>query len=548
LREKRWKSISISPVDLKLAALEQELETLYEIINYELEVAASTQNLQVILDKTLALVGRLFRVERASIMLLDEDAGELVTQAQWRPDGKAFGLTRIKYGEGVAGWVIKHGKPYLYNSNQKNSHFIPSPKGQTEIKSLLCLPMQAGNRIIGVLNVGSIKAERTFSDTGIKALKLIASRATLAIENATLVSNIILEKEKIENIARNLSEGVITVDKERKIIFINNAAQKITGWKETEVLGKFCGEIFEDKDAKGYERCYTHCPLLSILKYKGKKKNEIKTEGSIITKSGKKKYVYSTFSDLIKDDELWGGIIVFRDITEEKKLEQLRSELMAGFSHDLRTPLAAIKGHILTLLRLGKHMEVPERINSLQVVNSEVDRLNRLLDNLLSFFRIQADKLTIYPGNFELKASVQKLIALYKPSTAKHSFQLLAGPEEYRLYADQDKIEQVLSNLISNALKYSPGGIIKVSLTQNEREVKVSIEDEGVGIPTEELTKIFKSYSRGRQAMFKTPGSGLGLFTSKAIIEAHKGKIWAESSKTGNCFCFTIPKKEAHDA
>jgi PAS domain S-box-containing protein len=523
--------------------LEEELKILYDIIEYELEVSiSSTQDLQEILDKTLALAGRIFQVERASIMLFDEERRQLITRAEWSPDGKKFGLSKVKYGEGVAGWVIKHGIPYLYNGKEENSIFIPSPKSQVEVKTLLSLPMQIGSRKIGVLNVGSINAERSFSPAEIKALKLLASRAALAVENAGLVSNIIFEKEKLENIVRYLGEGVITVDKERKITLINEAAQNITGWKANEVVGKFCGEIFETSSPAGLEKCQKHCPLLSILKYKAKPKRGFVAEGSILTKSGSKKYVLSSFSTLIKDNELGGGIIVFRDITEEKKLEQLRSDLLAGFSHDLRTPLAAIKGHILTLLRLGKKMEETERLSSLQIVNSEVDRLNRSLDNLVSLFRIQTNKLILYPDYFEVKASVEKTISLFKPSASKHSFSLKTSGKNFMIRADQDKIEQVLSNLISNAIKYSPGGKISIALEDLGEEIKLTVQDEGVGISKEELPKIFKSYSRGKQTLLKAPGSGLGLFISKAIIEAHHGKLWVEPQERGSRFCFTLPK------
>jgi len=412
------------------------------------------------------------------------------------------------------------------------------------IESLIVAPLKVKDTIKGMLVLGNSRPY-DYSIEEIKNLNSLADQVALGIENAVLYKNAVLEKNKTEAILRSIGDGVVTLDWERKITSINPAASEISGWQAEEVVGRSCHEVFHGKDKDGQDQCSTHCPFTEIIgKHVMEQKKVIKNKGSIITKDGRERYIEDTHSIVFIGDELEGAVIVFRDVTEERMLQQMKSDFIASVAHDLKTPLAAIKGYAMTLIKHGGKFDRETQREFFMIINSEIDRLTRLLENLLNLTKMEVGKLITRPEDFNILILAKKVKDLYQINTSKHEIIIEGGPLLPYAHADIDQVEQIMNNLISNAIKYSPsGGKVTIRLALSGQCIQVSAEDTGIGIPENELENIFERYHRVESSSTRRiSGTGLGLFITKILVEAQGGSIWVESTPgQGSRFYFTLP-------
>jgi signal transduction histidine kinase len=240
-----------------------------------------------------------------------------------------------------------------------------------------------------------------------------------------------------------------------------------------------------------------------------------------------------------------------RDLTRYREEEALQKTFISIISHELKTPVAIIKGYAGTLQRPDGQWSREVLDESLGVIEEEADNLNGLIDNLLEVSRLQA-------GTFALEISDEVNLAKLSQDVArrcaalpgKHIFQVDFPPDFPTVFGDERRLTQVLNNLVGNAIKYSPdGGLIRISGAVYPEHVTVSVCDEGIGIPSREAHRIFQKFSRLDNALSrKTEGTGLGLYLSKAIIEAHRGRIWFQANSevtpgaSGTTFTFSLPR------
>jgi putative nucleotidyltransferase with HDIG domain len=226
-----------------------------------------------------------------------------------------------------------------------------------------------------------------------------------------------------------------------------------------------------------------------------------------------------------------------------KRLNQAKSEFVSIASHELRTPLTAIKGYITLLMHDEISNNREKRLDFLHRMDAQTNHLIKLINNLLSISRIESGWFGIYRDVIDIPTMVESVITNLKPSTTIHQFKTYFPPNFPLIIGDQDRLEEVFTNLIDNGIRYSPeGGEIIIEGEVEEEEVKISIQDQGLGIPKEHLPHIFERFHRMQP---HRPGStGLGLSISKGIVEAHGGKIWVESTiGVGSKFTFTLPIK-----
>jgi len=414
------------------------------------------------------------------------------------------------------------------------------------IESIIAVPLKVHEKVKGMLLLGNSKPY-DYSIEEINHLVFLADQVALGIENAVLYKNAVLEKNKTEAILHSIGDGVVTLDWERKITSINPAASEISGWQAEEVVGRSCHEVFHGKDKDGQDQCSTHCPISEII---GKLINHdeprkvIKNKGSIITKDGRERFIEDTHSIVFIGDELEGAVIVFRDVTEERMLQQMKSDFIASVAHDLKTPLASIKGYAMTLIKHGGKFDKDTQREFFMIINSEIDRLTRLLENLLNLTKMEVGKLITRHEDFNIQILVKKVKDLYQINTSKHEIIIEAEPNLPYAYADIDQVEQIMNNLISNAIKYSPsGGKVTVRLSLAGNFIQVCAEDAGIGIPENELANIFERYHRVESTSTRRiSGTGLGLFITKILVEAQEGRVWVESTPgQGSRFYFTLP-------
>jgi signal transduction histidine kinase len=251
-------------------------------------------------------------------------------------------------------------------------------------------------------------------------------------------------------------------------------------------------------------------------------------------------------------------VVSVRDITHFRTSEEIKSTFISIVSHELRTPVALIKGYASTLRRDDAKWDRAVINDSLSVIEEEADRLSKMIDDLLDASRLQAGGLSLNRADVSLPVLVERLAERFRTQSKKHTI-VVDFPENCPvIVADENRLAQVLSNLISNAIKYSPeGGEIRISGQVLPEQVIVCVSDQGPGIDARDLPHIFDRFYRSTRAVKQTKGAGLGLYLARAIVEAHGGRIWADATpgsrpnqdggthpnaSSGARICFSLPR------
>jgi PAS domain S-box-containing protein len=386
---------------------------------------------------------------------------------------------------------------------------------QLGMESAMCVPLTAGGRTFGALMLVSADPERLFEEEDLDFAKHLGRRAAVAVDNARLYRQV-ERRARAALVVQHVADGVLLVNTEGEIRLWNPAAERLTGVPASEALGRPAAELFVDwASIADLAESDEHRPVTQAVNVNGR---ELWLS---ITAVG--------FGD--------GSVFALRDLTEERAVEALKSDFVSTISHELRTPLAAIYGAALTLRREDVILGEPQRTGLLEVIASESDRLARIVNDVLWVSRLESDRLrtTIEPCDaVEIARNVVDAARQYIPSSIKLSLTTPAGAVP-PVAADADKIRQVLTNLVENAVKYSPdGGRVTVEVVTVGPRLRFSVSDEGLGVPPAEHRRIFEKFYRLDPDLTRgVGGTGLGLFISRELLERMGGRIWVESSGAG---------------
>ena len=460
---------------------------------------------------------------------------------------KVFPINEEPYEE------VRTSQKALIVHDASGEDWLPDFISKSDIGAYCVFPLFTGDKILGILEIG-LKKEIELSEGSIRLLITLAKEASIAIQNALLYQKMARDKEKVETIFSSISDGVLTMDLNGSITSFNLAAEEITGHKRDQVNGKNCNMIFTEKreadvtiDEEISDQTDESKFFYLLKKAQDQDQFPLHSEHIITTPDGEERTIeVSSTIERHGHDEASAFVSVFRDISRIKELEELRSSFIDTMSHELRTPLTSIKGYVSTLLHPRAKFSEEEIHEFLEIINDETNHLNRMINDLLEASKLQRDSLIIRQQPFLINDSIMELVQRYKSTSLKHNFimEIEGNPV---LYGDPHQLEFVLSHLIENAIKFSPeGGEVKIALltVKTEKNVTISIEDEGIGVPVEHRERIFDLFHRvDNRSTRRIYGPGMGLYISKKIVEAHNGKIWVESKVTsGSKFIFTIPK------
>ena len=342
------------------------------------------------------------------------------------------------------------------------------------------------------------------------------------------------ERDKTLAIIKNFPEGLLFFDKENYVSSINPRACQMFEVKPEEIIGKKVGNLAKFPLLK---------VLIKILKEETKTifKKELKIKENLILE-------VSTIP-IATEGERIGTLVILRDITREKLVERLKTEFVSIAAHQLRTPLSAIKWTLRMILDgdLGK---VPkEQREFLEKTYQSNERMIRLINDLLNVTRIEEGRFLYNIKKQDIIEIAEKIIGPLKEiaKRKKLKFEFKKSRKKLPLIeADSEKLSLVFQNLIENAIHYTPpGGKVRISIEylKSKKEILVSVQDTGIGIPKDQQNRVFSRFFRAANAIrAETEGTGLGLFIAKNIIEAHGGKIWFESEENkGTTFYFTLP-------
>ena len=405
------------------------------------------------------------------------------------------------------------------------------------LRQVVALPMVMQGELIGVIYVFRSRGG-AFSANDRQVLASFADQAAIAVHNARLYQQVMEEKRLLSAIIENSADGIMILDRHCRIRVFNRALVKLTGWPAEEAIGQPCYRVLALRDRQGEDICRTRCPLMQP-------EGRLYVEGNI-QRDGRAIAVGISYSPLYDDEGRLVSIIAnVRDITAFREAEEMKSTFISIISHELKSPVALIKGYADTLRREDAHWDEKTLRESLDVIVEESDRLNQLIDNLLDASRLQAGALKLEFSYLRIDKLAEKEVEKFRTQSKEHLFAVDFPPDLPLVRGDSERLRQVLDNLLSNAIKYSPqGGLIKVGGWADEDWVYVYVSDEGIGIPREEQERIFERFYRAESALTpRTRGAGLGLYLCKAVVEAHGGKIWVESEPgKGAKFIFKLPR------
>ncbi|NPV29301.1 MAG: PAS domain-containing protein [Firmicutes bacterium] len=341
-------------------------------------------------------------------------------------------------------------------------------------------------------------------------------------------------KRLLEAVLANMESGVVLVDQVGRISLVNRAAGELLGIREEEVLGRSHVEV-----VKNY-------PLSFLIDEVRRNRQPKREEISLIFP--KERILEAHAAPVFGEGRDPRGVaVVLHDVSEIRRLERVRAEFVANVSHELKTPITAVKGFAETLLSgaLYNYRAAEEFVH---IIYEEAERLSRLIHDLLELSRIESREVRMQIEPLDLGSEIKRIVSKLKPQFQKKELALGVDlPSRAVLVeADRDRLEQVLLNLLDNSLKYTPrGGQVEVLAREEDHEVVVGVKDTGIGIPQEDLPRIFERFYRVDKARSrKLGGTGLGLAIVKHIVEAHRGRVWVESEAgKGSTFYFSLPKE-----
>ncbi len=404
------------------------------------------------------------------------------------------------------------------------------------------LPLRTKKEVIGVIFIFRNYAS-LFSKNDQKLLQNFANQASIAIQNAKLYTQISDEKERMDALLDAVADGILIMNPSKRITRINPTFARLWGEHKDCILGKKHEEIIqfysiehgmtlEDAEAGGW-------PLSSNTAFY--------VEGDLILPDDSFLPVGITYAPLkSKDGNLMNIIASVRDISHFRQAEELKSTFISVVSHELKTPVALIKGYVSTLRRDDATWDRDIVQDSLEVIEEESDRLAELIENLLDASRIEAGALAMNTIDLSIPTLAQHIANIFKGQSNSHHF-IVDFPENFPVVlGDENRISQVFKNLISNAIKYSKyGGEIRIDGYVRKQDVVICVSDQGPGISDQDAPRIFDRFYRAESAMRVHKGAGLGLYLTRAIVEAHNGTIWVDNTyQNGAKICFSLPIAE----
>jgi PAS domain S-box-containing protein len=409
------------------------------------------------------------------------------------------------------------------------------------LHQVIALPLAFEERLLGLIYLfRSGSAAFTANDRAV--LTSFADQAAIAVRNAQLYQQVSAEKQQLDAIIQHSADGVMILDPDLRIQVFNRALSQMTGWAAEAAIGRPCYEVLALEQVSGPNLCGAAPAAIEFPA-----DQPLLVEGLLSRPSGSRLAVSVTFSPLHDEEGRLTRVIAnVVDITRFREAEEMKSTFVSVISHELKTPVALIKGYANTLAREDARWDSDTLREGLQVISEESDRLNGLINNLLDASRIQAGAFKLERGDVILPKLAARVVENFRVQTTSHRFSLDFPADYPCVPGDEERLRQVLDNLVGNAVKYSPGGgEIRVGGWHDGARATVYVADQGIGIPAEEQGRLFQRFYRVDSSLRRsTQGAGLGLYLCKSIVEAHGGRIWLRSEPgKGTTVFFALPLK-----
>jgi signal transduction histidine kinase len=412
-------------------------------------------------------------------------------------------------------------------------------------ESAIAVPLKLAGHTIGLLCVESY-SQNAYADEELAFLETMADEAAMVIgglrNTERIGAQVRRRVSELESILANMADALLIVDARGCLVRLNRAARDVLCLDQASIV------LGQPLNAHQWDTCPPPAraavealrPVVEQLQQMQEPREvEVELPGDIHR-------ILSFRATPLQDTDgtFSGGVIVFRDVTGERDIERLKDEMFSMASHDLKTPATVIKVQAQRLKRRFNtgSAEEDDVQEGLTMIADQADRLSKLLNLLLDLSRIEAGRLELDLGPTDLRSILTSTARALQSTTETHLIEVDA-PTRVVGHWDHRRIEEVVQNLLDNAVKYSPvGGPIHVRLRADEQQAVVTVRDSGIGLAPDEAPHVFERFYRGR-GIRRFQGAGLGLYICQAIVAAHGGSIWADSSglDQGSTFGFALP-------
>jgi len=458
-------------------------------------------DIDTVLTTVVEAAVKLTGAEEGSLLLLDEESGELYMRASQNFDEDFANTFRLHVRDSLAGQVMATGEPILLDERSPQKI-----KTAYLVHSLIYVPLQVRGKTIGVLGVDNRKEGRVLCQEDVTVIMAMADYAAIAIENAQLYNRTEAERSKLETILTQTENGVIVVDTENRLLLINYAAKEAFN-VDGDFIGRSVVEAFDDPR------------LLELLRAPGSSPRR----EEITLSDGRVLNLHRTPIQGV------GQSVLMHDITHLKELDRIKTEFVTTVSHDLRSPLTAILGYIELVDQVDPLTD--QQREFVHRAKLSVEQISHLVADLLDLGRIEAGLDTRKEDTPILILARYALQGLASMAKAKQITLQVDLQEKLPLvHGDPIRLRQVMANLLENALKYTPpGGRVVLEAHEEDDQIILCISDTGPGIPPADQPYLFDKFFRASNVPEEARGTGLGLSIVKSIVEQHNGRIWVES-------------------
>ncbi|MEZ4666859.1 MAG: ATP-binding protein [Anaerolineae bacterium] len=484
-----------------------------------------TIDLNHVFEITLDWALRFTNAHSTSLALYDQDTNNLHFLMEYGYDlpQEQIQMLRQEYGNGLTARVANSGYAEVVPDISTDADYV---RLANNTRSQMAVPVMREDRVVAVITLESKKLNG-FTDTHLDFVQKLATRAGVAIDNARLYEESIRERGKLSHILNNTADVVMVIGHDDRIILINQSAlSALRLYANQDYSKQHVAEVLERTSLlKTYQRA--------------KAAGENITEEVVMPNE-------RIFHANFRRFETIGWIVVMHDITPFKEMDRLKGELIATVSHDLKQPLSVMNGYIE--LMIMQQSDTSQGLNSVQMIRRAMQNMRQLIDDLLDLAKIESGiKLDLQA--VAVQAIIQECVDQVRPAAQNKSMTIInnVADDLAKVSGDRSRLRQILINLISNAVKYTaPEGWVKIDSEVRGNTVRITVQDNGMGISPEDQIHVFERFYRVRRPETDSiEGTGLGLAIVKSLVEAHGGQIGLESKMgEGTTFFLVLPTNE----
>lgn len=405
-------------------------------------------------------------------------------------------------------------------------------------RSWLTAPIFDEGKVTGMLVVHDRRGPEgpeEFPERERDLVRLLADELSIRIRNIGLLKSVSEERSKLKDIVDHTTDGIYQTGPDRRIVSWNQAMETITGYPAAEAIGQYCFNILRATDGAGTNLCTSDCPILQCCRSSAHQERE----SEIMTKDGQARWIgYSHSPVRNADGTVISDVVVVRDVSEQKRLREVQEDFLSTVSHELRTPLTPLKGFLMTLRRPDANLTAEDTQDIYDRMLHQAERLEDLVDDLLAISHLEFAATLVAREPVDVASVVRRAVRAFEGADAGRRF-LIDAPDSCFAVADERRLEQAVSNLLQNAVRYSdPSEPVAVSVGEVGGHVQIAVRDQGVGIAVRDQERIFERFYRC-QATRHRQGTGLGLYIVRRFLDGMGGRV-SVTSRLGKGSTFVL--------